>query len=98
MLADESTPLPCGPPVIQERSLTVAIALLVVLASRCLVVADCTIAAFILCAVGTCTLTSVYFRVAIWASVDVAFSGQNNLPAHNRQERWFDIRLHLDNS
>ena len=43
-------------------------------------------------------MTSVYFRVAIWASVHAAFSGQNNLRAHNRQERWFDIRLHLDNS
>src|SRR2546422_9216276 len=29
MLADESTPLPCGPPVIQERSFVLAGALLV---------------------------------------------------------------------
>src|SRR2546428_8114599 len=80
MLADESTPLPCGPPVIQDRSLTLTIARLIVLASGGLVVADCAVTAFILGAVGTRTLTAVHFIAAVWASVHVAFSGQNNLP------------------
>ena len=39
-------------------------------------------------------MTTVYFIVAVWASVHVVFSGQNNLPAYNRQKRRFDIRLH----
>src|SRR5436309_3278930 len=84
ILADESSPLPCGPPVIQDRSLTLAIARLIVLASSGLVVADCAVTAFILGAVWTCAPTAVYLIVAVWACVHVVFSGQNHIPAHNR--------------
>src|SRR5438445_12319567 len=98
MLAEESTPLPCGPPVIQDRSLTLTIARLTVLASRSLVVAVCPVTSFILRGVGTRTLTAVHFIVGVWASIDVTFSGQNNPPAHNRYERWLDRWLHPGNS
>jgi hypothetical protein len=94
MLADESTPLPCGPPVIQDKSLTLIAERLIILASCGLVASDGTITTFDIGAVGTCALTTVYFIVAVWARVHVVFSGQNNLPAYNRQKRWFDIRLH----
>jgi len=94
MLADESTPLPCGPPVIQDRSLTLLAERLIILASCGLVASDGTITIFDVRAVGTCALTTVHFIVAVWASVHVVFSGQNNFPADGRREDWFDIRLH----
>src|SRR3989442_14340292 len=94
MLADESTPLPCGPPVIQDRSLTLMLARLIILASRRLIVSDSAFAGYVFCAVGACTLTTVYLIIAVWASIHVVFSGQNNLPAHNRRACSFDIRLH----
>src|SRR5437879_2066220 len=81
MLADESTPLPCGPPVIQDRSLTLIFArLIIILASRGLVASDGTMTIFDVRAVRTCALTTVHFVAAVWASVHLSFSGQNKSP------------------
>src|SRR5690349_4881375 len=96
MLADESTPLPCGPPVIQERSLTLILDRLIALPSCGLVVSDGAIAAFDVCAIGTCALTTVHLIIAIWAGIDQIFSGQNQSPAQTPLHLSFDIRLHAE--